>query len=308
MENMKPVLCVGLVCLDQVTVVDTFPKEDTDQRSIDQYKVRGGNANNSCTVLAHLGFKPTYYGTLATGLEADWVVEGMREDGVIVGDCPRYSGYPCPNSVVITNSATGSRTIIHTNLGLPELTLEDFIKVDLHDFSWVHIEGRNKLNVQKILSYLNQKKTVKFSVEIEKVNRGFEEFIPFGDVVFISKDVAQHHGYSTMEEAVGHFQPLLKTGGCLVIAWGEAGACGWEASEGFFKCPAFSPAGGVVDTLGAGDTFNGAVIGCLASGLGLRRSVNIGCQVAGRKVGFRGFKGLDGEARKIIKEELITLK
>ena len=39
MENMKPVLCVGLVCLDQVTVVDTFPKEDTDQRSIDQYKV-----------------------------------------------------------------------------------------------------------------------------------------------------------------------------------------------------------------------------------------------------------------------------
>ena len=65
--------------------------------------------------------------------------------------------------------------------------MEDFIKVDLHDFSWVHIEGRNKLNVQKILSYLNQKKTVKFSVEIEKVNRGFEEFIPFGDVVFISK-------------------------------------------------------------------------------------------------------------------------
>ena len=94
------------------------------------------------------------------------------------------------------------------------------------------------------------------------------------------QDVAQHHGYSTMEEAVGHFQPLLKTGGCLVIAWGEAGACGWEASEGFFKCSAFSPAGGVVDTLGAGDTFNGAVIGCLASGLGLRRSVNIGCQVS----------------------------
>ena len=85
--------------------------------NLSQHKVRGGNANNSCTVLSRLGFKTSFYGSLATGLEADWVVEGMQEDGVIVEDCPRYSGYPCPNSVVITNSSTGSRTIIHTNLG-----------------------------------------------------------------------------------------------------------------------------------------------------------------------------------------------
>ena len=36
---MKPVLCAGLVCLDQVTVVTSFPQEDTDMRSLDQYKV-----------------------------------------------------------------------------------------------------------------------------------------------------------------------------------------------------------------------------------------------------------------------------
>ena len=128
-----------------------------------------------------------------------------------------------------------------------------------------------------------------------------------------------------MEEAVDHFHPLLKVGGCLVIAWGEAGACGWEAREGFFKCPPFSPPGGVVDTLGAGDTFNAAVIGCLAGGVGIRRSVHIGCQVlrkdiflpyiycflfkvAGRKVGFRGFKGLGGDARDILQEELSGMK
>ena len=34
---------------------------------------------------------------------------------------------------------------------------------------------------------MDQEKKVKFSVEVEKVNRGFEDFIPFGDVVFISK-------------------------------------------------------------------------------------------------------------------------
>ena len=90
-----------------------------------------------------------------------------------------------------------------------------------------------------------------------------------------------------MEKAVAHFHPLLKAGGRLVIAWGESGACGWEAGEGFFMYPAFSPPGGVVDTLGAGDTFNAEVIGCLAGGLGLRRSVELGCQV-GQHWGYRG--------------------
>ena len=79
-------------------------------------------------------------------------------------------------------------SIFHFSLaGLPELSLEDFKKVELRDFSWVHVEGRNKANVLDILSYLNQEKKVKFSVEVEKVNRGFEDFLPFGDVVFISK-------------------------------------------------------------------------------------------------------------------------
>ena len=59
--------------------------------------------------------------------------------------------------------------------------------MELRDFSWVHVEGRNKANVLDILAYLDQEKKVKFSVEVEKVNRGFEDFIPFGDVVFISK-------------------------------------------------------------------------------------------------------------------------
>ena len=96
-KERKSVLCVGLVCLDLVTVVDKFPKEDTDMRSSAQYKVnirrkmecivgnwthsdislkvRGGNANNSCRVLAELGFPATFLGSLA-GQVADQPFEG----------------------------------------------------------------------------------------------------------------------------------------------------------------------------------------------------------------------------------------
>ena len=88
---------------------------------------------------------------------------------------------------MIVNASSGSRTIIHTNLGLPELSLDHFTSLDLNQFSWIHLEGRNREVLLQVLQYLNKKREVKFSVEVEKVNRGFEDFIPYGDVVFVSK-------------------------------------------------------------------------------------------------------------------------
>ena len=54
-------------------------------------------------------------------------------------------------------------------------------------FSWIHLEGRNRETLLEVLKYLNQAKQIKFSVEVEKVGRGFEDFIPWADIVFVSK-------------------------------------------------------------------------------------------------------------------------
>ena len=52
-------------------------------------QVRGGNANNSATVLAHLGFPAEYFGTFAASEESEWLRAGMGEDGVKLGPCPQ---------------------------------------------------------------------------------------------------------------------------------------------------------------------------------------------------------------------------
>ena len=92
---------MGLVCLDLVTVVDHFPKEDTDMRSSAQYKVsqsgmsatdiflkvRGGNANNSCRVLAELGFPATFLGSLAGQVAPDQPINRTREVVNKLRDC-----------------------------------------------------------------------------------------------------------------------------------------------------------------------------------------------------------------------------
>ncbi|XP_053106939.1 ketohexokinase isoform X10 [Hemicordylus capensis] len=67
----KPILCIGLVCLDIISVVDRYPAEDTDTRCLSQRWQRGGNASNTCTVLALLGAPCAFMGSLAPGNAAD---------------------------------------------------------------------------------------------------------------------------------------------------------------------------------------------------------------------------------------------
>ena len=57
MAEIKPILCVGMVCEDTIVKVDKFPTEDSDQRTLDQWKTRGGNASNMSTILSSFGFK-----------------------------------------------------------------------------------------------------------------------------------------------------------------------------------------------------------------------------------------------------------
>ena len=58
------------------------------------------------------------------------------------------------------------------------------------------------------------------------------------------------------------------------------------------------PSNLTVDTLGAGDTFNAAVVGGVALGQGLKKSVKNACRVAGLKVGMVGLRGLGEMVKK----------
>ena len=71
-------------------MVSSYPGEDTDMRSLDQYKVRGGNANNSCTVLSHLGFSVSCLGTSADDEDSEMMRTWMRDrDNISLEHCPR---------------------------------------------------------------------------------------------------------------------------------------------------------------------------------------------------------------------------
>lgn len=181
---------------------------------------------------------------------------------------------------------------------LPDVSAKDFEKVDLTRFKWIHIEGRNASEQVKMLQRIEQynatrplQQKVRVSVEIEKPREELFQLFGYGEVVFVSKDVAKHLGFQSAGEALKGLYSRVKKGATLICAWAEEGADALGPNGQLLHSDAFPPPR-VVDTLGAGDTFNASVIYSLSKGNSMQEALRFGCQVAGKKCGLQGFDGI----------------
>ena len=142
----------------------------------------------------------------------------------------------------------------------------------------------------------------RISVELEKPRPGIESLLDGPQVLLVSRAYALALGFATPEDCLRDLAPRTSAE-LIVLGWGAGGARYLTrgnrpgAADNLGALPA-DPPRQVVDTLGAGDCLNAAVIDGLLRGLDPPTTVERAVRLAGFKCGRHGFEGLIAEAER----------
>jgi ketohexokinase len=286
---MATILAIGIATIDIINHVSQFPAEDDEVRAVSQQISRGGNATNTLTVLSQLGHHCHWSGVLIDEPDSLVVRQDLERYKIDYSSCLRLNTGKMPTSYITLNEANASRTIVH-HRDCPELPFAHFKHLDITAFDWVHFEGRNIEELEKMLHWLRQHHpAIPCSLEVEKPRQGIEALFHLVDVLMFSRPYAKAKGY---EQAIDLLQAQTAPG-LMSCTWGEQGA--WlRSGDELSHSPAFVPEK-VVDTLGAGDTFNAGLISALVEGESPKQALYSACQLAGQKCGQWGFENLSSE-------------
>lgn len=294
MASVKPILCVGCTVIDFVTISASFPKEDTDERCLNGSWQRGGNASNVSTVLRLLEAPVEFFGVLSKSDGFRVLLDDLQSRGISVQHCPMTDKDPPFSSVIIAQD-TGSRTIVHCNKNYPYVTWEDFSKIDLNRYGWVHFEARHPKETIKMIKTVHEHNfkngnRIFISLDFETLYEKNLELCHLCDYVVFSKDLADRRGWKTSEETCKELAQALQPSILNIICpWGNTGASCLDSSNEYNEVPAYEPTS-VVDTLGAGDSFMaGFIYASYVMQTSFPDAVDFANRVAGHKISNFGY-------------------
>ena len=287
---MARILSVGVATLDVVLSVNGYPGEDSEVRAHDMELRRGGNAANTAVVLALLGHDCSWAGVTGAGSDGSRIQHELAAAGVKTNAARILGDGAVPTSYVLLNRENGSRTIVH-HRALPEYGYDDFARINLRRFDWLHFEGRNVPETARMLRRARDLVPgVPRSVEIEKSRHGIHQLYDLADVLLFSKDYALDAGYASagaLLQDVGEDAPRA----LIVCAWGTDGAWARSYRGEEYHSPAFPPET-VVDTIGAGDAFNAGIIHGLVQRRPLPEVLTAASRLAGESCARHGLDHL----------------
>lgn len=288
---MSRILITGIATVDLCNYVSHYPVENEEIRASRQIKTMGGNAANTAIVLSQLKHQVEFAGTLSADSEGQWIQSQLRQCHISSTYAKQVEGHS-PVSYILVNEQNGSRTIVH-HRDLPEFNFKNFYNIPVAEYDWLHFEARNTTELVRILKHTQQQRFDQpISLEIEKERENIDTLFAFADVLIFSQHFVQGRGYHSATEFLTESSIAKQhTSQILICPWGEDGAWARDQHATCFHRPAFKP-DRVIDTLGAGDTFNAGLIHQLCSGHTVFEALEFACKIAGKKVGQFGLDDL----------------
>jgi len=275
-------LFVGLTTLDVVHRVSAPPHPNTKVTARRQDVAAGGPAANAAVVFAALGGRATLVTALGSGAAASAARDDLEAHGVRVVDVAP-GGFALAVSAVAVDERTGERTVVSPDGGRAEVGAPGHVHELVRGQQVVLLDGHHPA-LQTVAARAAQAAAVPVVLDAGRWKPHLAELVPRCDVVAASGDFRLGAEPGARAESVG---PGLRAVGVPRVAVTHGGEpVEWWEGERSGTLPV--PAVDVVDTLGAGDAFHGALAWSVASGAGFVEALEDAARVASLRVTVAG--------------------
>lgn len=279
---MKPVLCVGDVCVDLIIPYASALKmkngEPIARADTEVLPCHGGSVANTATAIARLGVPVLFAGACGNDVHGRFLRDGLTCEGV---DCSllRMDDSLPSQTVLLVLDERGERTAFAypAHGGVQHAILPEQFPDDLIErIGWLHVNGMmfredpaaaTQLNLMRRCHDAGIPVSLDINARIESKNNSafFNNLLNakqycsviFGSAVDEIPLLTDRHDAETAALA-------LSESGTVVIARSGAQGAVYFRKDVRIHAPAFPVR--VVDTIGAGDTFDGAYIAAVMRG------------------------------------------
>lgn len=258
------VLTFGDVCVDLIlSSKDIVPEFGQKEKLVDDYLLEMGG---SCCIFAcqtaKLGLKTVVVGKAGKDQFGTLVCNTLKDSGVLVDYIKVEDDEKTGISVALNRG--NDRAILTYNGTIDALGIQDVSYPLLKRIKHLHI-GSYFL-MKKLQPYyaeiINKVKEYGVTVSLdtnwdpeEDWNGGLKNILPYIDILFLNQnEVMAITGCDNLEEAIKSVRKCIST---VVIKLGENGSVAYSG-DNVYKVDAIP--GEVVDTIGAGDSFDGGFV------------------------------------------------
>lgn len=287
---MKPALIIGSTCVDVIINIDHLPVTEEDIHPSSQAMSIGGCAYNVSNMVRLLNAPHTFITPVGQGVFGDFVAKSMTEAGIPIAVRVPEKENGCCYCLV---EAGGERTFMSYHGAEYTFNKEWMKPYDPEGFGLTYVCG---LEIEEptggqIIEYLEENPCLEVfyapgarvgDIDPEKNRR----MLALHPILHINAaEACTLSGQENYEKAAAHLHSI--TGNTVIITLGDRGCYCMDKDGATHFVPAVL-VNHIEDTIGAGDTHAGTIIGCLTNGMSLKDSLSYANRTAAAIVGVKG--------------------
>jgi len=274
---MYDVVGIDMPCMDLNVNLSHFPSPDSGERINQLSWQGGGKVATGMVACARLGAKCAMMGCVGDDIFGKFIINDFKLHGIDTSALKIKQGDTSSLSVVLSEAAVGSRTILSKGGSALRYNIEDIDANMLRSAKYFFICQADSVVSQTV--DIAREAGVKIFIDADGYSEEIMNMLPKIDIF-----VGSQYFYNTLFGNDRYEENCRKVMGMgpqiALFTLGDKGCVG-VSQEGFFNLPAFSV--DVVDTVGAGDVFHGAFLAGLLTGRNVKEAARFACATSAIK-------------------------